>query len=86
MGSRAFDSSAVSVIKAATRMLSSADVLPAGRAESDTCAVKENVPLRAGMPDSVPLRGSSFTPGGRAPEVIDQRRGGVPPEAVSVAE
>jgi hypothetical protein len=40
---------------------------------SATVTPKENVPLAVGLPEITPLAAASVKPGGRLPDVIDQR-------------
>ncbi len=46
--------------------------------------VKFDVPAAVGVPLSTPVAVSSVMPTGKAPEIIDQVSGTVPPDAVSV--
>jgi len=64
-----------------------ADAFCAGDSESVAVTEKLYEPLVpwAGVPESTPL-GLRFNPGGRAPELMDQPYGLVPPVALRVTE
>lgn len=57
-----------------------------GLPESVTFAVKPYVPLVVGVPEITPVEGLSESPGGKAPDEIDQVYGVVPPLAARVRE
>jgi len=48
------------------------DFVCAGLSESATVAVKLNVPLTVGVPETIPVVAARLRPGGRVPEVTDQ--------------
>ena len=47
-------------------------------------ASNANAPTSVGIPESMPLAGSSVTPYGSLPDTTDQVMAPVPPDAVSV--
>ena len=52
----------------------------AGIAESMTCSVNWNTPAIVGVPLICPDAVLNVSPGGKLPEVLDQVKGGTPPE------
>jgi hypothetical protein len=48
------------------------DLVCAGLSASVTVAVRLNVPLAVGVPETAPVVVPRLSPAGRAPEVIDQ--------------
>jgi hypothetical protein len=54
--------------------------------ESFTCTVKDELPVAVGAPEIFPLAAPKLSPAGKAPELIDQVYGAVPPVANTVAE
>lgn len=55
----------------------------AGSVGSDKVTVKEKVPCEVVLPEMIPVALSSVNPAGRAPAVIFQRYGWMPPVPVS---
>ena len=54
---------------------------------SDTCTVKDDVPVPVGVPDITPVEAFRDSPVGSVPTVtVHEPYGGVPPAAVSVTE
>jgi hypothetical protein len=68
-----------------TAMLSVRDAVFCGAAASATWTVKEDGPALVGVPEIAPDSGSSVMPGGKLPDVIDQRYGEMPPVADTTA-
>jgi hypothetical protein len=66
-------------------MLKLDDAVAGGELESTTLSVKLNVPAAVGVPEMVPPE-DSVRPAGRAPELMLQLYGVVPPLAASVVE
>jgi len=80
------DGVVIVTVLAAILKVKLADFETAGDSESVTCAVIVKLPDAVGVPLSAPVAPFSVTPAGRAPAVIDQLYGVVPPVAASVAE
>jgi hypothetical protein len=57
-----------------------------GFPRSITVIPNVNAPETVGVPEITPVHDERLNPAGRAPDVIDQRKLGVPPDAVSVCE
>jgi hypothetical protein len=57
-----------------------------GTVESVTLAVRLNVPAVVGVPEIVPLAAASVRPAGKAPELMLQLYGVVPPLASIIVE
>jgi hypothetical protein len=68
---------------ALTRTLS--DLVAVSELASETCTVNVLVPDPVGVPEIIPVAGSSARPAGKLPEMTDQLSGGVPPVAAKVA-
>lgn len=71
---------------AVTAIDSVTDLVCAGFSASVTVAVKPAVPLAVGVPEMIPVAGTSVSPAGRLPVEIDQAYGPVPPVAFRVAK
>jgi len=56
-----------------------------GLLESVTITVKVKVPWVEGFPEITPVVAFRVRPGGRAPELMENVRGAVPPEVIMVA-
>jgi hypothetical protein len=63
-----------------------ADLDCAGLSASVTVAVKLDVPLVVGVPETTPVVVARVNPAGKLPEVIDQLYGPVPPLTCRPAE
>lgn len=67
---------------AATRERLSVVLAPCdGEPASFTVTPKEKLPLTEGVPEIIPVAGARLSPAGRAPDVMDQVYGAVPPLA-----
>src|SRR4030095_13900596 len=76
----------VEVIVAPMMMLMALVTACTGDEASPSRTVKLNVPSVVGVPDIAPVPASMESPGGRAPEEIDQAKGAVPPAPERIAE
>ena len=63
-----------------------ADLVRAGLSASATVTVKLNVPVAVGVPEITPEVVARVSPEGRAPDVIDQAYGAMPPLACRTLE
>jgi len=76
--------SVVAVASAAIAMPQLPLPVPAGvPVESAAWAVKVKLPAAAGVPLMAPLAAAKVSPGGNDPAVIENVKGGIPPDAVS---
>ena len=56
-----------------------------GVVESETCAVKLNVPVEVGVPEMAPVEAVKLSPGGNEPAEMLQEYGVFPPRAARIA-
>ena len=71
---------------AATVNVKVAAAVCCGLPRSVTVMLNGKLPYTVGVPEITPVHDERLNPAGRAPDVIDQWKLGVPPEAVSVCE